>query len=88
MMSRNGPAEDGKQSGRKWSSERHDAYLTPSRLIDPNLAMASGGTIPTEGTIQRLRSALGPTCEKEGVGINHWGWDDGLEVRPAVAAGL
>ena len=48
--------------------------------------MASGGTISTEGTIQDLRFALGPTCEKAGVGINHW--DDGLEVRLAVAAGL
>ena len=76
-LSRNGSAKDGKQSGRKWSSERYDAYLTPSRLIDPNLAM---GTISTEGTIQHLQFALGPTCEKAGVGIRLW--DDGLEVRP------
>ena len=75
-LSRNGSAEDSKLSGRKWSSERYDAYLTPSRLIDPNLAMASGGTISTEGTIQHLRFALGPTCEKAGVGIRRW--DDGV----------
>ena len=68
----------GRQASRVGESGLPKGMMLISRPADLLIPIWQwrGGTISTEGTIQRLRSALGPTCEKAGVGIRRW--DDGV----------